>query len=136
GRRAKLSTFDLLLLATGVFLAFRARRDLWFVVVAASAILATSSQGTARPEELFPLTRSRLRLVAAAVVLVMIFTACVRGLTPGGLQDHVEKMFPVRAAAFVKEHGYSGPLYNHFNWGGYLIWALPDLPVAIDGRTN
>ncbi|HMC64444.1 MAG TPA: hypothetical protein VKI65_05860 [Gemmataceae bacterium] len=136
GRRAKLSTFDVLLLAAGVFLAFRARRDLWFMVVVASAILATSSHAAARPEELFPLTRLRLRLVAAAVVLVMIFTACVRNLTPSGLQDHVEKMFPVRAVAFVKEQGYGGPLYNHFNWGGYLIWALPDLPVAIDGRTN
>jgi hypothetical protein len=30
----------------------------------------------------------------------------------------------------------SGPLYNHFNWGGYLIWALPRLPVSMDGRTN
>jgi hypothetical protein len=27
-------------------------------------------------------------------------------------------------------------LYNDFNWGGYLIWALPRLPVYIDGRTN
>jgi hypothetical protein len=27
-------------------------------------------------------------------------------------------------------------LYNDFNWGGYLIWSLPHLPVAIDGRTN
>ena len=39
-------------------------------------------------------------------------------------------------AAFVAERGYSGPLFNDFNWGGYLIWALPQLPVAIDGRTN
>jgi hypothetical protein len=30
----------------------------------------------------------------------------------------------------------SGPLYNHFNWGGYLIWALPGLPVSMDGRMN
>ena len=28
---------------------------------------------------------------------------------------------------------YSGPLYNDFNWGGYLIWALR-MPVSIDGR--
>jgi hypothetical protein len=36
----------------------------------------------------------------------------------------------------VAEKGYAGPLFNDFNWGGYLIWALPGLPVAIDGRTN
>ncbi len=28
---------------------------------------------------------------------------------------------------------YPGPLYNDFNWGGYLIWALR-MPVSIDGR--
>ena len=41
-----------------------------------------------------------------------------------------------QAAAFVEKQGYPGPLYNHFNWGGYLIWRLPQLPVSMDGRTN
>ena len=27
-------------------------------------------------------------------------------------------------------------LFNHFNWGGYLIWTLREYPVGIDGRTN
>jgi hypothetical protein len=36
----------------------------------------------------------------------------------------------------VAERGYPGPLYNDFNWGGYLIWKLPGLPAALDGRTN
>ena len=44
--------------------------------------------------------------------------------------------FPVEAARMVEEQGYAGPLFNDFNWGGYLIWALPELPVSIDGRTN
>jgi hypothetical protein len=29
-----------------------------------------------------------------------------------------------------------GPLYNNFNWGGFLAWYMPDYPVAIDGRTD
>ena len=29
-----------------------------------------------------------------------------------------------------------GPIYNHLNWGGYLIWRLPEYPVTMDGRTN
>ncbi len=36
----------------------------------------------------------------------------------------------------IAEREYAGPLFNDFNWGGYLIWALPGLPVSIDGRTN
>ena len=40
---------------------------------------------------------------------------------------------PVRAVEVVKERGWSGPLYNDFEWGGYLIWKLR-IPVVIDGR--
>ena len=44
--------------------------------------------------------------------------------------------YPARAAAFDESRGYGGPLFNDFNWGGYLIWRLPGLPVSVDGRTN
>jgi hypothetical protein len=36
----------------------------------------------------------------------------------------------------VKQNHFPGPLYNNFDWGGYLIWSLPELPVSIDGRGN
>jgi hypothetical protein len=29
-----------------------------------------------------------------------------------------------------------GPLYNNLNWGGFLMWYLPELPVAVDGRND
>jgi hypothetical protein len=44
--------------------------------------------------------------------------------------------YPVQASAFVREHRPPGPLFNDFDWGGYLIWAVPEYPVSIDGRTN
>ena len=47
-----------------------------------------------------------------------------------------DKLYPVGAVQFIKEHSYPGPLFNDFDWGGYLIWNLPDYPVAVDGRTN
>jgi hypothetical protein len=79
----------------------------------------------------------RRGLAAAAVVGVLAaLLAWGRGLTEGRLEEKVAGVFPVRAAAVVAERGYAGPLYNDFNWGGYLIWALPGLPAAIDGRTN
>lgn len=27
-------------------------------------------------------------------------------------------------------------MLNSYNWGGYLIWALPEYPVFVDGRTD
>jgi hypothetical protein len=40
---------------------------------------------------------------------------------------------PVRAVAFIKQRGYSGPVYNLYDWGGYLTWNLAQ-PITIDGR--
>lgn len=40
---------------------------------------------------------------------------------------------PIAAAEFVKRAGIDGPVLNHLNFGGYLMWALR-APVFIDGR--
>ena len=40
---------------------------------------------------------------------------------------------PVDAARFAVDAGLGGPVLNHLNFGGYLMWALP-VPVFIDGR--
>ncbi|HOX26185.1 MAG TPA: hypothetical protein PLL30_08515 [Candidatus Krumholzibacteria bacterium] len=42
---------------------------------------------------------------------------------------------PVAAARFVADHDLPGPLFNDYQTGGYLIWALgPTRPVYIDPR--
>ena len=34
-------------------------------------------------------------------------------------------------------HPPAGPIFNHYDWGGYLIWNLyPSTRVFIDGRTD
>lgn len=35
---------------------------------------------------------------------------------------------------YIKEHQLLGNLFNEYNWGGYLVWQLPEKPVFIDGR--
>jgi hypothetical protein len=49
------------------------------------------------------------------------------------LRADLVAVMPVRAVEVVKEKGWSGPLFNEYNWGGYLIWALR-MPVSMDGR--
>ena len=68
--------------------------------------------------------------------MVLAVTAWGRDLSASHLAAVVEENFPAKAASFVDENGLAGPLFNHFDWGGYLIWRLPRLLVAIDGRTN
>ena len=50
-------------------------------------------------------------------------------------REYADRKRPA-AARVVEERGYAGPLYNHYDWGSYLIWRLPRLAVSIDGRTN
>jgi hypothetical protein len=33
-------------------------------------------------------------------------------------------------------HHLQGPIFNDFDWGGFLIYALPEFKVTIDGRIN
>ncbi|MGA7886648.1 MAG: hypothetical protein WCA44_12965, partial [Acidobacteriaceae bacterium] len=45
------------------------------------------------------------------------------------------KEVPVQAVKVIRERQYPGPLFNDYNWGGYLIWQLGQ-PVTIDGRAG
>lgn len=134
GRR-KPTSFEILLLAGAVVLAFRARRDLWFVVLADLVILASAASTVTVRETVRLSLAGRVGFVAALLLLAGV-KAWADDLSRAGLQRRIDRQFPVGAAAFVAREGYAGPLYNDFNWGGYLIWALPHLPVSMDGRTN
>jgi len=43
---------------------------------------------------------------------------------------------PVGAVNYLKIHTPPGRLFNSYNWGGSLLWNLPEYPVFIDGRTD
>ena len=49
------------------------------------------------------------------------------------LERVLAKDLPLSAVREVQAKGYSGPLYNNYDWGGFLIWYLR-MPVAVDGR--
>lgn len=44
--------------------------------------------------------------------------------------------YPRAAVQYIKAHpqDFQGNMYNEYNWGGYLIWQLPEHKVFIDGR--
>lgn len=45
-------------------------------------------------------------------------------------------LLPVRAATYLNQAMPPGPMFNTYNWGGYLMFATPEYPVFIDGRTD
>lgn len=44
--------------------------------------------------------------------------------------------YPVGAVNYMKANGLTGKIFNEFDWGGYLVWALPGCQTFIDGRTG
>jgi hypothetical protein len=70
-------------------------------------------------------------VLVAATVKIMI------PLTPQTNLDAEQKSLPYEAVEFIKSNRPPGPMFNSYNWGGYLIFKLwPDYPVYIDGRTD
>ena len=131
GRRGRVRSWPGMLLASGVALAFRTARDVWFGVVAALVVLGTHAP---RARETGGRLSGRWRLgVAATVALVVVSLGSARA-GRDQLEASLAETFPVGAAAEIERRGISGSIYNHYDWGGYLMWRLPGLLVSVDGR--
>jgi hypothetical protein len=119
----------------GTFLGFRAQRDVWVLVLAAVFIIGEFGRFV-RSEPCFEFTKPRMVGIIVALTGAIHLIGMHRQISEQRLESIVEERFPVGAVKFINEKNYSGPLYNHLNWGGYLIWALPRVSVSMDGRTN
>jgi hypothetical protein len=74
---------------------------------------------------------SIVTLLAATVLtrVVLIFPPAVN-------ERAYNANLPIGAIQFIRQEQPPGNLFNSYNWGGYLIWALRDVPVYVDGRTD
>ena len=58
-------------------------------------------------------------------------------MLPSLSEAKLTENLPARAVQFIQERTPPGPLFNSYNWGGYLIFKLwPQYSVYIDGRTD
>jgi hypothetical protein len=124
--------FDTALLLVGAVFSLRMQRDIWFGALAAAAVL-TRLPAVPRVPADRPLLPGLFAATLAALMLARIIWFVVPGPT---IAEKENADYPVGAVEWVRDHRPAGPVYNHFNWGGYLIWALPEYPVGLDGRTN
>lgn len=135
GWRRNWLPFPMLLFLTGAGLAFRARRDAWFLVFAAIWVIGDCGR-VLWPGRSFTFSRAQVAVCTVAVAATLFLVSIARQISAPSLQENVEQKFPVRAVSFVNAHQLPGPLFNDYDWGGFLLWGLARLPVAIDGRLN
>jgi hypothetical protein len=83
-----------------------------------------------------PTPRTLLVNVVVLITFAVFTVARVRQVV--GSQATTEaKHFPTAAVTFLEREQPPGPILNHYNWGGYLIWKLyPRYRVFIDGRAD
>jgi hypothetical protein len=75
-----------------------------------------------------------LNAILIAVVLAGMFWFRP---TQASVQEKIAREFPVGAVNYIRQHSVPEPMFNTYNFGGYLVGALaPERKVFIDGRSE
>ena len=133
---------DLLLLLVSLYASLCSIRMIpLFVLITAPLIaqrLGNWPRSSSRPRRLPARSLFNTVMFNAVIVLAMAVFASVHIAQVIQRQPQAEaQQFPAGAVAFLEAHPSSGPIFNHYDWGGYLIWKLyPSAPVFIDGRAD
>lgn len=135
--RAPLRVRDLLLMLASIFASLESIRLIpFFVLIAAPIIscrLPSWPRSDSQPRRTLPRTA-----INATIILFLAAFATIRSRQVIVRQPAIEaQAFPTRAVAFLELNPPEGRIFNHYNWGGYLIWKLhPPIQVFIDGRAD
>ncbi len=134
GWRKQFDPFQIALLVIASVVGYRTLRDGWFVVLPAAACIADLLRAKAAEHKTE--TAPQGALVALVSVLLLAVIAGSVDFDRRDFDRQITSEFPVKAANFLRRNPLPGPLYNVYNWGGFLIWYLPQYPVAVDGRND
>lgn len=132
-RYRQLPPFETLMLAMAAVLSFRSRRDLWFMAITAAMILAAGVPARKSWQNRKNLSAWAWPISAAAAALFLMVGGRLLHVNNAHLHSLQAEKMPVHAVEIVKQRHYAGPLFNTYDWGGFLIWDLRE-PVSIDGR--
>jgi len=139
--RGRVRARDLLLLAASLYAALSSIRMIPLFVLIAGPLVAREFvtrefSGGSQPRRLessAARVAANTAIVLGMVVFAAIHTSQVIARQPVAEAEH----FPSRAVAFLETHSPAGPIFNQYDWGGYLIWKFGGrLPVFIDGRAD
>ncbi len=141
---------DLILVGVFGYSAFLARRNIAPLALVIAPVLLRQARpivesvsariklpASAR-QELNPALSGALNWLIVALVVAAALLKCGASLAPQALEKARRETVPVCAVEWLRQAWphLAGPMYNSYNWGGYLVWALPEEPVFVDGRTD
>lgn len=143
--REKKYALDILFLVGFASLSLLAARNIATFALVAAPIFARHGYAVIEPlikkgARKTGLPERITRRINLVLFVLLVLAALIKITVPLGDQinhEAVSNQVPVEAVAFLREHSELGPLYNSYNWGGYVIWALyPKYLSFVDGRTD
>lgn len=140
-RRRPRSDEAILIALTTVMALWAGRNIALFAIVAAPTLAAQLAALPLPPRWRLPvpprMTRKRGLAHAGLLLALCMGVAAYAAdrLSPARVAAIHAAQFPVAVVAYLRETSPSGPLFHAYEWGGYLLWELPEYPSFIDGRT-
>lgn len=126
-------------------LALMAGRNIALFALPAAPVLARHGWLTLQPlaarigrgREVEPRLAARLNLALFGLAGLAVVLKVSQPLDPAFNERALAERFPAGAVAYLREAGPPGPLFNSYNWGGYVLWTLyPAYLSFVDGRTD
>lgn len=134
---------DLTLVCGTAWMALVAGRNIAIFALVAAPLLSRhvdawlESRGwSLRPLRRVAGVRLALNWLLLALVLLGTVGKAAAALGPHTLRAAQLEAFPAELAAFLRAEPPAGHLFNSYNWGGFLLFAAPNVPVYVDGRTD
>jgi len=141
--KRRLDWTDFVLVAGTAFMSLLAGRNIAVFAVVATPVLTyhldsiLSERGwTLRPMARASPMIARLNVLLVTLVLIGALAKVLLVLDTKTVDKAFRDYLPVNAVEYLRENPPEGNMFNSYNWGGYLMWALPDEPVFVDGRTD
>jgi hypothetical protein len=78
-------------------------------------------------------------LINATLIILLLVAGIIKAIQvndPELVSQTESEFFPANAVVWLNDQEMTYKMFNDYNWGGYLIYHLPDYPVFVDGRTD
>ncbi len=141
--KRRINWTDFVLVSGSAFMGMLAGRNIAVFAVAATPVLTYHLDSILQERGwlLNPVRRvtprqARLNVVIVTVIVIAALLKVLLVLEPKSVAADMKAYLPVGATNYLEKNRPPGPIFNSYNWGGYLIEFAPDYPVFVDGRTD
>lgn len=141
----KKTAYELILLLGFVYMSLTAARNIALFALVAAPILTRHGYKSIQPllEQIgvggqFP--NRTVRILNFIIIVILAIASLAKISIPLDNETNreaIDAQVPVNAVEFLNQYTSPGPLFNSYNWGGYILWALyPKYLSFVDGRTD